>query len=67
VHGWGHKLQIANNRVTNNAGTMSGGINVGQGEFPPAYTQGGANTDPGSCQSIAYVDAAGASCRSAST
>jgi len=51
VHGWGHNLQIANNRVTNNAGTMSGGINVGQGEFPPAYTQGGGTiTDPGSCQ-----------------
>ena len=61
VHGWGHNLQIANNRVTNNAGTMSGGINVGQGEFPPAYTQGGGTiTDPGSCRSIAYVDAAGA-------
>src|SRR5207302_3761055 len=51
VHGWGHNLQIANNRVTNNAGTMSGGINVGQGEFPPAYTQGGGTiTVPGSCQ-----------------
>src|SRR5437016_14149497 len=30
---------------------MSGGINVGQGEFPPAYTQGGGTiTVPGSCQ-----------------
>jgi hypothetical protein len=51
VHGWGHNIQIANNRVQNNAGTLSGGINVGQGEFPPAYLQGGTtNAAPGSCQ-----------------
>jgi hypothetical protein len=36
VHGWAHNLQIANNRVYNNAGTLSGGISVGQGEFPIA-------------------------------
>ena len=40
VHAWGHNLQIANNRVTSNSGTLSGGINVGQGEFPPAYLGG---------------------------
>jgi hypothetical protein len=52
VHGWGHNLQIANNRIYNNAGTLSGGINVGQGEFPPSYIQGSAtNAAPGSCQS----------------
>ncbi len=51
VHGWGHDIQIANNRVTNNSGTLSGGINIGQGEFPGAYTVGGINADPGSCQS----------------
>jgi hypothetical protein len=51
VHGWGHNIQIANNRVVNNAGTMSGGVNVGQGEFPGAYTVGGVNADPNSCQS----------------
>ncbi|HWS61137.1 MAG TPA: hypothetical protein VN325_00155 [Steroidobacteraceae bacterium] len=51
VHGWGHNLQIANNRVYNNAGTLSGGINVGQGEFPPSYLAGSAtNAAPGSCQ-----------------
>jgi hypothetical protein len=54
VHGWGHNLQIANNRVTNNAGTLSGGINVGQGEFPNPYTIGGTNEDPGSCQTSGY-------------
>jgi hypothetical protein len=51
VHGWGHNIQIANNRVYNNAGTLSGGINVGQGEFPPSYLAGSAtNAPPGSCQ-----------------
>jgi hypothetical protein len=51
VHGWGHNLQIANNRIYNNAGTLSGGINLGQGEFPPSYIQGSAtNAPPGSCQ-----------------
>lgn len=50
VHGWGHEIQIANNRVQNNQGTMSGGITVGQGEHPDAYLVGGAgNTIPGSC------------------
>src|SRR5882672_5515223 len=57
VHGWGHRLQIANNRVTNNAGTLGGGINVGQGEFPGAYTVGGINADPGSCQSATGLPA----------
>ena len=59
VHAWGHNLQIANNRIYNNAGTLSGGINVGQGEFPPGYIGGAAavNADPGSCQtsSVASV------------
>src|SRR5581483_8546302 len=51
VHAWGHHLQIANNRVYNNAGTLSGGIDVGQGEFPPGYIQGSAtNSSPGSCE-----------------
>ncbi len=51
VHGWGHNLQIANNRIYNNTGTLSGGINLGQGEFPPSYIQGSAtNAAPGSCQ-----------------
>ncbi len=52
VHAYGHNLQIANNRIYNNQGTMSGGINLGQGEFPPSYIQGSAtNAAPGSCQS----------------
>jgi hypothetical protein len=51
VHGWGHNIQIANNRVYNNQGTLSGGITVGQGEHPDVYLAGGiANTVPGSCE-----------------
>lgn len=50
VHAWGHDLQIANNRVLNNQGTLSGGITVGQGEHPEAYLVGDiAVTVPGSC------------------
>jgi len=50
VHGWAHYLQIANNRVTNNAGTLTGGISVGQGEFGGPYIVGDAtNAAPGSC------------------
>jgi hypothetical protein len=52
VHAWGHNLQVGNNRIYNNAGTLSGGINVGQGEFPTAQIVGSiTNTPPGSCMS----------------
>jgi hypothetical protein len=52
VHGWAHNLEISNNRVYNNVGTLTGGISVGQGEFPPSYLQGSAtNAPPGSCVS----------------
>ena len=46
VHGWAHNLQIANNRIYNNAGTLSGGISVGQGEFPPAIDMVATGTTP---------------------
>ncbi|KAA6456982.1 hypothetical protein DYQ86_24395 [Acidobacteria bacterium AB60] len=50
VHGWNHNLQIANNRIYGNIGTLSGGINVGQGEFPPQNVQNSStNAAPGSC------------------
>ena len=51
THAWGHNLQIANNRIYNNAGTLSGGMTIGQGEFPEAYLNGDTtfNTSPGSC------------------
>jgi len=51
AHGWTHNLQVANNRILNNQGTLSGGITIGQGEHPDAYLVGGAgvNTVPDSC------------------
>ena len=51
VHAWGHNLQIANNRVYNNQGTLSGGITVGQGEHTDVPLVGGglATIPPGSC------------------
>jgi hypothetical protein len=52
AHAWNHNLEIANNRINNNSGTLSGGVNVGQGEHPDAYLggPGAVNADPGSCQ-----------------
>ena len=49
AHGWTHNLEISNNRVYNNTGTLSGGISIGQGEFPPGYVVGGTTEVPGSC------------------
>ncbi len=58
VHGWAHNLQISNNRIYNNAATISGGITVGEVEFPDAYLKGSATNDvPGSCQSGAGLPA----------
>jgi hypothetical protein len=34
VHGWNHYLEVSNNRIHSNAGTISGGLTVGLGEFP---------------------------------
>jgi hypothetical protein len=64
VHGWNHNLQIANNRINNNAGTLSGGITLGQGEFPDPITVSGVLNGVGeetsldvlpSCQDSAVV------------
>ncbi len=50
VHAWAHNLQITNNRLYNNSGTLSGGMSIGQGESPEAYLNGTAgDSDPGSC------------------
>jgi HYDIN/CFA65/VesB-like, Ig-like domain len=40
VHGWAHNLEISNNRVYNNTGTLTGGIVIGQGESPDALLAG---------------------------
>jgi len=51
VHAWGHNIQIANNRVRNNQGTLSGGITIGQGEHIEVPLSGAATTiPPGSCE-----------------
>lgn len=34
LHGWNHNMEISNNRVFGNAGTLTGGITVGQVEVP---------------------------------
>ena len=36
VHAWNHYLEISNNRIYGNAGTLSGGITVGQSDSPDA-------------------------------
>jgi hypothetical protein len=54
VHAYAHNLQIANNRVHNNTGTMSGGISVGAGEHPDVALGGAGQTIlsyPTSCES----------------
>ncbi len=54
LHAWTHNLQIANNRIYNNSGTLSGGLTIGQGEFPEAYlapnSTASTTVPPGSCQ-----------------
>ncbi len=40
AHAWTHNLEISNNRVFNNTGTLTGGITVGQGESPDALLTG---------------------------
>ena len=47
MHGWNHYMEIANTRISANHGTLSGGINVGNGETPPAYINDGTICGPG--------------------
>jgi hypothetical protein len=44
LHAWNHYMQIANNRVYNNGGTLSGGLTIGQPENPDAV-DGAVNGD----------------------
>ena len=37
IHGWGHNLEVANNRISANHGTLAGAINLGNGETPPVF------------------------------
>ncbi|HEY6095068.1 MAG TPA: Ig-like domain-containing protein [Gallionellaceae bacterium] len=42
LHGWNHNTEISNNRVYGNHGTLTGGITIGQGEFPePVFASNG--------------------------
>ncbi len=50
LHGWTHNMELSNNRIFANAGTLSGGIVVGQGEFGDQNIVGDANYDPGLTQ-----------------
>ena len=42
VHGWNHNLEISNNHVYGNGGSVTGGISVGQVEIGPVTTVGAA-------------------------
>ena len=61
VHGWAHNLEISNNRVYNNTGTLTGGITIGQGESPDALLAGnegepiGLDQEPWTCVTGAVV------------
>jgi hypothetical protein len=41
LHGWNHFLEIANTRIFGNHGTLTGGINLGNGEAPTLYVNDG--------------------------
>ena len=43
VHGWNHFLEISNNRVYSNGGTLTGGITIGQVEVPDAVLDASGN------------------------
>lgn len=47
LHGWNHNLEIANTRIYANHGTLTGGINLGNGEVPPTYINDGTICGPG--------------------
>ena len=52
VHAYAHYLQVANNRVSNNQGTMGGGMTIGLGEHADVQLAGAAVAplnSPGSC------------------
>jgi hypothetical protein len=41
IHSWGHYLDVGNNRVYGNHGTLSGGVSIGNGETPGSYANDG--------------------------
>ena len=61
AHAWTHNLEISNNRIYNNTGTLTGGISIGQGESPDALLAGnggepiGFDQQPWTCVPTAVV------------
>jgi uncharacterized repeat protein (TIGR01451 family) len=47
LHGFNNNFEIANSRIVANAGTLSGGINIGNGESPPVSVNDGTICGPG--------------------
>ncbi len=43
MHGWNHNLEVANTRISGNHGTLTGGINLGNGETPAVFINDGAD------------------------
>jgi hypothetical protein len=46
AHGWNHNLEVSNNRVFSNGGTITGGIRFGQIEVPTSATDAFGNPIP---------------------
>lgn len=47
IHGWSHNLEVANNRISANHGTLAGAINLGNGETPPVFLNDGTTCNTG--------------------
>ena len=47
VHGWAHNLEVANNRISANHGTLAGAVNLGNGETPPVFLNDGTSCGAG--------------------
>jgi hypothetical protein len=47
IHGWAHNLEVANNRISSNHGTLAGAINLGNGETPPVFLNDGVTCGAG--------------------
>jgi Bacterial cadherin-like domain len=41
AHAWNHNLEVSNTRIHGNHGTLTGGITIGNGEFPDPFIVGG--------------------------
>ncbi len=52
LHAWSHNMEVGNTRIFANHGTLTGGITIGNGEFPDPYIVGGDAPPPYSVNSI---------------